>query len=208
MANNVQIKTPQFLLSFPALFEPRSSKNGGEPKYSLLAIFKKGTDLSVLQQAAREAALAHWPKGLPRGFKKPFHDGDVDADPEWGDCFKGSIYVRMSSKYQPPVVNAAKQEIKDPNAVYGGQTCVAICHVYAYDQAGNQGISFGLDAVQVVADGERIGGFDKKATIAQFDQLAPAEPQATDLFDSPAPQASVPAAAGTATAGSSDPFDF
>ena len=208
MANNVQIKTPQFLLSFPALFEPRPSQNGGDPKYSLVAIFKKGTDLSVLQQAAREAALARWPKGLPRGFKKPFHDGDAEASPEWGDCFKGSIYIRMSSKYQPPVVNAAKQDIKDPNAVYGGQTCVAICHVYAYDQAGNQGISFGLDAVQVVADGERIGGFDKAATIAQFDQLAPAQPQATDLFDNPVPQATVPAAAGTATTGSSDPFDF
>lgn len=200
MANNSLTKTPRFTICFPALFEPRPAQNGGDPKYSLVAVFPKSTDLTVLKQAASAAAKARWPQGIPRNFRSPFNDGD-NANPDWGEVFKNAVYIRLSSKFQPALVDASKGEITNPDDVYSGQECVALVHAFAYDTAGNQGVSFGLDAVQVVADGERIGGFSKQAMIDQFDQLAPADPKVTDLFDkAPAASAQAPA--------ESDPFNF
>jgi predicted small lipoprotein YifL len=99
-------------------------------------------------------------------------------------------------------------EITNPDDVYGGQKCVAIVHCYAYSSAGNNGVALGLDALQVVADGERIGGVNKEALFGQFDQLATPAPSPLDLFgDTTAPaNTAAPAAAGTTTAGGVDPF--
>lgn len=204
-----RIKTPRFTLCFPAVFEPRASVEGQEPKYSVVAVFPKDTDLSALKRIARDAATAKWPNGFPKNMRNPFLDGD-DANPEWGEVFKNAVYVRFSSKYKPPVCDGSRREIVDPESVYGGQTCVAIVHAFAYSNAGNNGVSLGLDALQVVADGERIG-FSKEAAFQQFDQIAPAQPSPTDMFDTPASPspaaAPVQASSSGAVAGESyDPF--
>jgi len=205
---NEQIRTPQFTLSFPSVFVPRAANPGQEPKYGLMAVFPKGTNLDDMKRIARDAATEKWGKNIPSNLQKLFKDGDVDANPEWGEIFKNSIYVRFSTKFKPPVVDRAVRKIEDPDAVYGGQKCVAVVHAYAYDNSGNKGVAFGLDALQIVGEGERIG-YSEEAVIAKFDQLEPAPASPTDLFGG-APvssPAAAPAAAGTTTAsGSYDPF--
>lgn len=205
---NESIKTPAFTLCFPSLFEPRAMNPNQEPKYSCTAVFPAGTDLSALKRIVLDAVKAAWPNGAPRGARSPFLDGNKDANPEWGECFKDATFIRFSTKFKPPVCDASRREITDPDAVYGGQKCVAIVHCYAYSNAGNNGVAFGLDALQVVADGERIGGVNKEALFGQFDQLATPAPSPLDFFgDTTAPaNTAAPAAAGTTTAGALDPF--
>ena len=48
--------------------------------------------------------------------------------------------------------------ITDPDEVYCGCKVRATLSVFAYDKAGNRGISFGLNNVQKLGDGERLDG--------------------------------------------------
>jgi hypothetical protein len=42
--------------------------------------------------------------------------------------------------------------------VYAGQYVKAAVHAYAYDTKGNKGVSFGLDALQIIRDGDPLSG--------------------------------------------------
>jgi len=199
---NERIKTPVFTIVFPAIFEPKAASEGQKPKYNCVAVFPKDTDLSDLKRIIKDAATARWGNKFPSNLRNPVRDGDVDAKPEWGDVFQNSIFVRFSSEFKPPVCDASRTEISDPEGVYGGQKCVAIIHAFAYSNSGNNGVSLGLDALQVVAAGPRLG-FSKEAAFQQFDQLAPAEPKVTDMFDAPGDTAKAPEAPKS---NSFDPF--
>ncbi len=177
------IRTPKFTLCFPALFTPRAAQAGQEPKFSCVAVFPKGTDISPLVAIAKKVAQDAYPKGVPAKFDYPFRDGNRDADPTWGDIYKDAIFVRFSTKIKPAVCDASRTLINDPDKVYGGQVAIAAVHAYAYDVSGNRGVAFGLDAVQIVADGERLGRTPEK-TIQIFDQLEEpaADADANDPF--------------------------
>lgn len=197
-----QIRTPQFTLCFPSVFVPRAANPGQDPKYSVMALFPKNTDLTALQRIVRAAAEEKWGKNLPANLNNPFRDGDTQAKPEWGEVFRGMWFIRLTSKYKPVVVDVSKRDITDPEKVYGGQKAVAVVHAYAYNNSGNLGVAFGLDAIQIVAEGEHLG-YSKEAVIAQFEEYVAPEPSVTDMFEQApsaqgyAPQQAVPTARPT-----------
>ena len=146
------IITPDFRLAFPHVFEPDTSENGGN-KYTITMLFPEGTDLTALRKLAADAVKARWPdeKTRPKGIRSPFRDGN---EVTW-DGFAGNIFIRASSQYQPGVVDAKVQRVIDPSKVFGGCWARAQVHAYAYDQKGNQGVSFGLNNLQLVPAGDR-----------------------------------------------------
>jgi len=154
-----KITTPTARLSFPHLFETRGFP-GQEPKYSAVLIFPPGTDLSGLKKIARAAMDQRWPDKAkrPKKFGNPFHKGE-EKDLEGYD--EGSVYITASSKRRPGVVNGACEPIMDAEEVYPG--CWVRCTVvaFAYDKAGNAGVSFGLRNVQKVKEGEPLGSMCK-----------------------------------------------
>ena len=46
----------------------------------------------------------------------------------------------------------------DPDEIYGGCYVFAALGAYPYDMMGNRGVSFGLDGIQKVADGDPFDG--------------------------------------------------
>ena len=76
----------------------------------------------------------------------------------------GSVYINVRSKQPPGIVSRFAGEdgrplrITDPSEVYSGCQVRASLNVFAYDRAGNRGISLGLNNVQKLADGERLDG--------------------------------------------------
>ena len=164
------IQTPEFILAFPNLFEPRGFEETGKEKYSCVMVFPKGTDLSTLKDAAKVEYNKKF-AGM-KSVRSPFCDGNEKVD-EWGDAFKDATYIRVSSNFKPGVCDAGKKRITDPDLVYSGVIARAIVHIFSYDTKGNRGISFGLDAVQILRDGEPIGG--SGAAIALFDEVPGAE---------------------------------
>ena len=165
--------TPEFRISFPNLFEPKSFKNG-EPKCSLTMLFPKTTDLAQpaqkgkdgkpigisLKHAVYNAAVEKWgPKEKwPEGLRLPFRDGNKKSELEG---YADTIFCTASSKRRPGVVNPDRTKVINPEEVYAGCYCRAEVIAFAYDTAGNKGVGLSLQNVQKLRDGEEFSGRKK-----------------------------------------------
>jgi len=150
-----KIVTKEFRVSFPHVFKP-SGFEGQDPKYSITMLFDKSTDISDLKALATQVAKEKWPKGIPSSMRKPFRDGDEEKPDT--DGYANTIFVRASSKTKPGVVDTDLQPILDENDFYGGCYARAEITCFAYDFAGNKGVSFGLNHVQKLRDGDSFSG--------------------------------------------------
>ena len=178
MADNVvKVLTPEARLMFPHFFEPYSGIEGAEEKYSAVLLFEAGADLTGLKEAVQKAAAGLKSKA---GARNPICSGDERAE-EWGEVFKGAKYIRVSSRFQPAIVDTDRSDILDKSKLYSGCYVRAVIRAYPYDKAGNRGVAFGVEAVQFLRDGEALGG--SRASVALFDDGK--APSAAPVSDDP-----------------------
>ena len=64
----------------------------------------------------------------------------------------------MSSKTRPGIVDEDLNAVLDPTQVYSGCYARVSINAFPYSNSGNKGISFGLNNVQFLQDGEPLGG--------------------------------------------------
>lgn len=158
-------------LSFPALFQPKSFQNQ-EAKYSAVLLFPKDVDLAKpangqkisLKHAAFNAAVEKWgPKEKwPKGIRMPFRDGDEKADTQG---YADHIFVTASAKRQPGIVDQSLKPILTDRDLKAGDYVRAEVIAFAYDQMGNRGVSFSLQNVQKLAEGEAFSGRKDPSTV-------------------------------------------
>ena len=187
MSNN--ITTPAVRVSYPTVFAPRAVNPGDTPKYGVVLMFEKGNpehmeNIKRLHQAAQDVFNEKWPDpndpGTPRiplvgHDRSPIKDGDKalnaqgipisEKNPEYA----GHWIIRANTTSRPMVVDRNKAEVLDSNIIYGGCFCKVNINPYAYDTAGNKGVTFGLNGVQFWGNGESFGG---------------GRPPVDDMFDS------------------------
>ncbi len=160
--------TPEFRASFPQVFEPKSFQD--QPaKYSIVMLFAKTTDLKELKRAVFNAATEKWgaKEKWPKGLRMPFRDGNEKADMTG---YKDTIFVSASSKERPGVVDQKRAPIvADDNVFYAGCFGRATLIAFAYDKAGNRGVSFSLQNIQKVKDGQPFSG--RKAAADEFTDI-------------------------------------
>ena len=122
-------------------------------------------------------------------YQVPFKDGGAAEKKDMPGYGVGTTFVNAASDFKPGVLDRNKVEILDiQKEVYGGCYARAQVHVFWYSNQ-TTGVSFSLDNVQKVRDGEPLGG----------------GPRASDAFDAiEPPSGAVPAGAGAST--SSDPL--
>lgn len=161
--------TPEFRVSFPHVFEAHSGFEGQEPKYSIVMLFPKTTDLKELKRAALNAAVEKfgpkekWPKNL----RLPFRDGDEKTDLQG---YEGHTFVTASSKQRPGIINGQKVPIaKEDETFYAGCYARASLIAHGYDKAGNKGVAFTLQNIQKLRDGEPFSG--RKKAEDEFDSV-------------------------------------
>ena len=118
---------------------------------------------------------------------------------EWGDLFKDTWFIRLSSQFKPVVVDVNRLAITDPSLVYSGCYARAAIHAYAYDVKGNKGVSFGFDAIQILKDGDPLSG--GAAAVKLFDDGVTGDFDAAAKAAAAAP-ASAPASDKGASSGS------
>lgn len=162
MAN---VMTPPFRVSYPNVFKAKFNKLSNKDEYSVVALFPKDADLSVMKAAAEAAVEEKWGKDKtkwPQKLKSPFRDQGERADEETGNLpngyEKGAVFINLKSKQRPGVVDAQVNDIINEADFYAGCWARATVSCYAYDQAGNKGVAFGLTNLQKVKDGEPLGG--------------------------------------------------
>lgn len=115
-----------------------------------------------LVKAANAAAAEKWgvdPQKWPKGIKSPFKKGE-DLTGKNG-VLPGGVVVRTSRKEsfgRPVVVDQNVKDIIDKKAVYSGCYMLGKIHAYAWEHpTGGKGVSFTLDMLQLVRDGEPLG---------------------------------------------------
>lgn len=180
-----RVITPEAILSYPNLFEPRSGGEGQDPKYSCALVFPEGTDLSGLEAAIREAAIDKFGPKAMDAMKKGRIRHPVRDDAEEKGYPEGSVFINARGTRKPGVVAAYADPrtgkpavIDDPEAVYPGQIVRASVTAFAYDVSGNKGVAFGLNNVQILRDGERLDG--GRSAADEFEAVA-AAPDLSDL---------------------------
>lgn len=159
---STEIITPKFRAAFVQLWEPKAVMEGQDPKYSVVMLFPKSTNLSELKRITTEAIRDKWGDNKPRGLKTPFKDGD--AVDENGDLlyayegYAGMIVCSTTSKYPVGIVNSRRQLITDRSTVYSGCWGRARIRAIAYDLPQSKGVSFALINFQKLEDDEPFGG--------------------------------------------------
>lgn len=161
------ILTPKFRVSYPKVFKAELNTLNNKMEYSVVALFKKGEDLTVLKDAVQAEIVRKWgadPKKHPANLRTPFRDQADKAREQDGKRFlpagheEGAIYLNLKSQQRPGVVDQQVQPIIDETEFYPGCYARASVSVYAYEQGANRGVNFGLSNIQKVADGEPFSG--------------------------------------------------
>lgn len=167
------VVTPEFRVSYPALFTPQLPMNETDEKkakYGITMLFAPGTDLSALKTLARNAGIAKWGPDQTKWpkFAHPiFRSGGEETKKDLPGYGPGVVFCsakagcfnkKTGQKMMPPgVIGPDKKIIIDPSEVYGGCYGYAKINAFAYDNPMNKGIAFGLVSFMKSRDGEPFG---------------------------------------------------
>ena len=173
MAND-RVKTPKARVSFPSLFKAKAYDEGKEPKFEADLVFPKSADLKALKvmcaTALREKFgpdamnITESENGVAKPGSKgklwwPIRDGaeKTDKDGKARDGYgPDTVYIKVSSKNKPGIVDQNAYRITDAGDMYGGCYATAYVNAYTYDNK-TRGVSIGLQTMQKVAEGEPFG---------------------------------------------------
>ena len=158
MANR-RIFIPEMRVSFPHLFQPRKvNETDTKARYSCTFLVPKGHPvLQEIAQAITEITAEAFPNGPPGNLRQPpWVDGDTATNAS--EHHPGHVVVRSASTTKPYAVDQNVNPIIDPSKFYSGCVCNGAISVYNYKPQPTPGITFGLDGVQFVRDGERLDG--------------------------------------------------
>lgn len=160
------VTTSEVRLSFVHLFQPHANQQGQEAKYSTTILVPK-TDVGTMQRiyaainvAIEKGVAGIWNGARPPQPKTPIWDGDgvrQNGEPFGPEC-KGHWVLTASSKQQQSVVDAAMNPIIDQTKVYSGVYGRVNINFFPFSNSGNRGIGAGLGPVQILRDGEPLGG--------------------------------------------------
>lgn len=159
------VVTPPVRLAFPALFKPRPKMKvpGGTDEkqrltYQAVLLMPPEIALEPFHAAMKAAMLDKFGKieKLPAD-RNPIRScdekaGSVDGyEPGWR-------YINTHSGYAPAVVDQRRQPILDQDAIFAGCWCRFHINAYAWIFGAKKGVSFSLNAVQLVRTDERLDG--------------------------------------------------
>lgn len=167
--SDTKVVTGKVRLSYAHLFEPYSPDPDQDEKYSTVILVDKSDRATIraikeAQQAALEAGKdSKFGGKIPKGWKNTFRDGDEDEkiDLDKNPEYEGCMFMTVSSKTAPGVVDRKRRPILDSAEVYSGCYARVSINAFAFNTKGNKGVSFGLNHVQKLSDGDYLGGRSK-----------------------------------------------
>jgi hypothetical protein len=175
--DNTRVTTPKGRVSFPHLYTPRASEPGKPEKYSVVLLIPKTENIGKIVEIRNAAVSGTWPDAAkrPKNLHNPIKDGDTDvmADgslrkdkyPEVAGHWIISA-SRTAKSGRPKVVDPNMQEILDEGDLYAGCYARMSIHAFAYQPSktnpqSKYGVSFGLNNVQKLEEGESFSGQSK-----------------------------------------------
>ena len=166
--NPTKVITGKVRFSYAHVFEPAPVSEGSEDKkYSVSIIIPKSDKVTLKKindaiEEAKELGLSKWGGKLPKALKLPLRDGDLERDEE---CYADSYFLNAKTDRKPGIVDANLDEIISRDEFYSGCYGRASINFFPFDVNGSKGIAVGLQNLQKLEDGERLGG--SSATAAE-----------------------------------------
>jgi len=152
--------TPTARVTFPFLNNPDD-----KGYYRVDLLFEKDSDLADLKRIAQAALVkkwghdqTQWPQDLISPFKDQgakFVKGTKNLYPGYA---AGCKLIAPKSKYKPLLVRQDKSPVADPAEIYSGCYARAAVEADTYDYLGKRGVRFWLKGIQLVRNGEPLGG--------------------------------------------------
>ena len=93
-------------------------------------------------------------------LKGGLRDGDVEKEDE---AYAGHYFINANSAQKPDIVDANRETLYDSSDFYSGCYGRASVTFYPYNAAGSKGIACGLNNLQKLEDGEKLGGVSSAA---------------------------------------------
>lgn len=157
---NTTVRTPKARLSFPNLFKAvaPSGDPDGTKKFGCTLLFDKAAqatkEYKALEKEVERVIKEKWGDERPRKLKLPFLTiDDLDKVPD--GYTDEHTFIRIASTSKPSVVDQNVQPVMEADEVYAGCYVRASVRAYAWEhKTGGKGVSFGLNNVQKMGDGE------------------------------------------------------
>jgi hypothetical protein len=162
--SDTKVVTGIVRLSYVHLFEPYAQDSDQDEKYSCVILIPKSdkATLAKIDKAIKAAAEAgknsRFDGKIPANLVTTLHDGDEEGDLEKNPEYEGQMYMSISSNTRPGIVDKDVQDILDSTEIYSGCYARVSMNAFAYNYKGKKGVSFGLNHVQKVKDGDYLGG--------------------------------------------------
>lgn len=165
--------------SFPNVVKPRLNTADPKPEnhfleYTIELLIPKDTDMTELNRVMDLAKTERWGEKIPQFRYAPIKDGDnkFNRDGEPYDGYPGNWFIvaKADENRKPSVIDHENNDLTRSDAIVGGDIVNVFCSVYAYGVAGNNGIGFGLNSIQLVRKAEQPlgGGVSREAAKAAF----------------------------------------
>jgi len=178
-------------ISYAKIFKPEKNDLSGKEEYSCMVLIPKSDTktVSALKQAIKTAIKGKFGDKQPNGIRIPLRDGDktgnggVPSGAEAGQAPYGDHYfINCKNTRQPAIVDQKRRDILDPNQIVSGDYVRVSVNAFGYDNK-SKGVSFGLNAVQLVRKGDPLGSsFNAQNAFEDLpEQEAVTEP-ADDMF--------------------------
>jgi hypothetical protein len=180
MADKIHVTTGEARLSYVHLLQPYAREAGQKERYGVTVLVPKA-DVATKQRidAAIEAAMQDGAARLWSGKRYTIHplwDGDglnASGQPFGPECKGHWVFTAGADpQYKPRVVDANLQDILDPTKIYSGVYGRVGIDVYPYNNPNKKGVGFGLVNVQILHDGEPLGG----GSVSPEDDFGAADP--------------------------------
>lgn len=177
----IKCMSPMFRVSFPQVFEAKAMPGSEKKKYGLTALFtmaevNKDPEQKKLWSAMIAAAEAvvkeKWPKVTPANLQSPFRKGEEKE--QFQGYGAGVVFISLTTTTKPGLVDKDVKAIINREEFYAGCFARAVINPYAWTYMGKNGVSFGLQNVQKIKDGEPFGG--RTAAEDEFSSVSEDQP--------------------------------
>ena len=165
-----RVVTGKVRFVYCSVMSARKNEMNGKDEFSTQVLVPK-TDtetVSALKAAAKEALTAKFGDKIPKNVRNPMRDGDTETKSDGsplGKEYAGHFFFNTKSTNKPGAVDANGADLLGSNDIASGDYGRVSLNAYAYSQAGNNGVSFGLNNVMLVAKGESLGGTKASAAV-------------------------------------------
>ena len=159
--SSTKVITGKVRFSYVNIFKSRAFSGSDDEKFSICLLIDKEDKKTLkainnaVQAAIQDGISSKWNGKKPANLKLPLRDGDEDR-PEAPE-YAGMMFLNANSTQKPGIVDRNLMEIIDPDEVYSGCYGRASINFYPFNVNGNRGIGVGLNNIQKLTDGERLG---------------------------------------------------